>query len=91
MNGRGDWEIDKRISVIHLFATLGLAGSVFLWASGLTERVAKIEEQVIANERALAMSNARQDRAEMRLEGTLADIRRELVRINDKLDEKADR
>lgn len=40
------WHLDKRLNVTHLLATLGLAGSIMMWATGVETRFVAYGEQI---------------------------------------------
>lgn len=95
MNARGDWHIDKKVSVTHLLATLSLAASVTWWGMQLQERVARVEEREDALEQMVIQRTAtlegRLQRSEDRIAVMFATIDQKLTRIEDRLDRKADR
>lgn len=43
---RRAWHLDKTISVSHLLTTVAIAGSVFVWASKMEQRLSVLETRV---------------------------------------------
>ena len=74
---RRGWHLDKRFSISHAFTTLAIITGVMAWGSTLESRTAVIEKtSVIQN------VNTQQQ---------LTDIKSLLIRMDEKLDRKADR
>lgn len=44
-NRRG-WHLDKTVSVSHILTTLAIAGSVFVWASKMEQRIVVLETRL---------------------------------------------
>ena len=44
-NRRG-WHLDKTVSVSHILTTLAIAGSVFVWASKIEQRIVIVETRL---------------------------------------------
>lgn len=42
------WHVDKTLNIGHLLTTLVIAGSAFMYASGMDKRVAVLEEKTTA-------------------------------------------
>jgi len=76
--------IDKSVSVGHLV-------SICLLLCALVGGWLALHNRVVANEIRIQEISARQDRLDLRLANELADINRKLSRIEDRLDDKADR
>lgn len=45
------WHVDKTLNIGHLLTTLVIAGSAFMYASGMDKRVAVLEEKTTAQAR----------------------------------------
>ena len=78
------WHLDKRVSVGHIVTTTVVAVTFIVWLNNIDKRISVLEE--VAQQHA-----ERFDRNEQRWTAELANIRRLLERIDDKLDNKADR
>lgn len=83
MNGSG-WHLDRRVSVGHIVTTLMVAVGVVVWMQ-------RLEASALLNAQAVAQQAARIDRLEQRTERRFREIKELLVRIEQKLDRKADR
>lgn len=71
------WHLDKRLNVGHILTTLSIVLGAFVWGSTMEKRIALLEQ---AGE-----LKAEQYKADMSM------IRESLVRIEAKLDSKADK
>lgn len=78
------WHLRKEISVGHILTTLTVAGAAFIW-------MAELEKRVERNAVMVEAIGDRVTRAEDRTERQLERIHNTLVRIEAKLDEKADK
>lgn len=85
------WSLDKRFNIGHFLTTVVIAGMLFAWASNVSERVSVLEANDIYFENRLDRDaiRAREDFA--RLERGLSTLKEYLVRIEDKLNDKADK
>lgn len=81
---RQHWHLDKNISVGHLLTTLALAGSVLVWAMSMDTRVTVLEAE-------LAHSQKYDERMERDWRETMQKLESALIRIEAKLDGKADK
>jgi hypothetical protein len=77
------WHLDKKISLTHMFATVSAIGTLVIFGSNLTTRVALIEQAVgtfVVEQRTV---DTRQDveRSELRRQ-----MREDYGRIDEKLD-----
>lgn len=43
---RRGWHLDKTVSISHLMTTLTIAGSVFIWASKMEQRIVVLETRM---------------------------------------------
>lgn len=43
---RRGWHLDKTVSISHLITTLTIAGSVFVWASNMEQRIVVLETRM---------------------------------------------
>lgn len=46
MQDRRKWHVDKTLNIGHLLTTVVIAGSAFMYASGMDKRVAVLEEKM---------------------------------------------
>lgn len=83
-NRRRHWHLEKSISVGHIITTIAIAGSVLTWAMRMDSRVSVIETQ-------LHYSAEQQQRIEQYGREGLSEIKASLVRIEGKIDGKADK
>lgn len=84
------WGIDKRINISHIIATVILAGSLFAWANNVDNRMSVVEANLSHIEDRIDMDRTRANQDNRRTERSLTEIKAQLVRMEDKLDEKAD-
>jgi hypothetical protein len=83
-NRRRHWHLEKSISVGHIITTVAIAGSVLTWAMRMDTRVSVIETQI-------HYSAEQQKRIESTGREGLNEIKASLIRIESKLDGKADK
>ena len=78
------WHLEKTVSVGHIITTLTVAGSVLIWALHMDTRVSLLEA---------GQDNSKQAdvRIENNLERTVNRIEGSLIRIEAKIDNKADK
>lgn len=81
---KGQWHLEKSISIGHILTTVIIAGSVFTWAMKMNSRVTVLETHS-------AYSKATDERMDMERARNLAEVKAILIRIEDKLDQKADK
>lgn len=76
---KGNWHLDKTISVGHLVSTLVIAVSVFSWAMTLDKRV---------EQNSLAITHLKEQQAieQKRIQELRIEIKQDLRDINTKLD-----
>ena len=80
----GNWHLDKTLSLSHILTTLLMAGSIFYWANAMDKRVTVIETNSSHYDKdATAQAAAVRD--------NISEIKNALVRIEVKLDSKADK
>lgn len=81
MNG---WHLKKEVTIGHIFTSLTVTGSVLLWVFSLSSRV-----EVIATE----VNHIKGDmvKIEHRTSENLSEIKGSLIRIEEKIDRKADK
>ena len=84
-------ETDRKLNWATLVAILSLAGGMLLWANRISERVASLEERHSARAALVQRIDTSHDADILRLETRFAYIQEMLVRIDDKLDDKADK
>lgn len=78
------WHLDKTFSVSHLITTLAMASSIFVWAMKMDARVSVVESQQ-------TYTKENEGRIEAQMRDSLKEVSATLVRIEQKLDGKADR
>ena len=78
------WHLEKSISIGHIVTTIAIAGSVMAWAMSMDTRVSIVETQIkySANENQKSEANFREG---------VGEIKSALIRIEAKLDNKADK
>ena len=83
-NGTGKWHLEKSVSVGHIFTTIVIAGSVLAWAMKMDSRVSVLEND---------QWHAKQtdERIERLWREDMNDIKQSMLRIEAKLDGKADK
>ena len=80
----GGWHLDKRVSVGHIVTTITVA-------IGLAVFLLRLESRVDINSQAITYNTERINDAEQRMKDDMTDIKGSLVRIEAKLDSKADK
>lgn len=82
------WHLDKKISLTHMFATVSAIGTLVIFGSNLTTRVALIEQAISQYVNEQKNVDIRQDaeRIELRRQ-----MREDYGRIDDKLDRLIER
>lgn len=60
---RRGWHLDKTVSISHLLTTITIAGSVFIWASKMEQRIVVLETRMESSTR--AVSDAQRDVREL--------------------------
>lgn len=84
MQEESKWHIKKEFTVGHIVTTLSVAAGVLWWSSDVNNQITLLHrEDQILHERV----NDVRDEQRMALD----DIKRSLLRIEEKLDKKADR
>jgi len=78
------WHIDKTVNISHMLATLTVVTGLFWWGSD-------IEKQVALNAASISHGSTERHRIESQTRESLGRIENYLIRIEDKLDNKADR
>lgn len=78
------WQLDKRISISQIVTTLTVAAGLVWWIAQLNERVTVNEVRI----EQIHVDDARQREV---IATKFEDIKVSLLRIEDKLDDKADR
>lgn len=78
------WRFEKTVGIGHILTTLAIAASVFAWASSMDNRVTIVETKQANN-------ILRADRIERDVKEAMLDIKNALIRIEAKLDRKADK
>lgn len=73
------WHLDKTVSITHIISTLAIAGSVFVWASTL-------EQKVERNSQTIAFIMEQQKEERIKLETMRIELRQDFKSVNDKLD-----
>lgn len=81
---RKEWHLDKNVSLGHLITTLTFAASVMFWAMSMDTRVTVLERE-------LAHSQAADERMEKELKESLIEVKATLLRIELRMDAKADK
>lgn len=78
------WHLEKSVSIGHIIATVSIAGSVLLWAMKMDSRVSVLENEQI---------HARQtdERIERAWRDDMLELKAGILRIEVKLDRKADK
>lgn len=84
VSGDGNWHLDKRISVGHIITTGVVACALVTW-------LMQTEANVGLNAQAISHLERRIESSERRSETVNAEIKAALVRIESKLDRKADK
>ena len=78
------WHLEKTVSIGHIITTVAIAGSVLAWAMRMDSRMVVVETQITfaAHDRGKLESNYRE---------SVQEIKAGIVRIENKLDHKADK
>lgn len=78
------WHLEKTVSVGHIITTLTVAGSVMMWALHMDTRVSLLEA---------ALNGAKETdaRIEMQVKDGMSRVENTLIRIEQKIDSKADK
>lgn len=84
MEDQRNWHLDKNISVGHIFTTLTVACSLIVWLMHMDARVAVLEAENVHNLRFHTTM-------ETRVQDSLNKLDAALIRIEAKLDGKADK
>jgi len=83
MREDNNWELDKRISIAHVISTIVIAGSCFMWAMAMSERIKVLETRY--EQRTVERAREEQATKEIRLE-----LRQEMLSISSKIDKLRD-
>ena len=78
------WHLDKSLSISHLLTTILIASSVMVWAMKMDTRISIVEAKQ-------TVSKENQTRIEQQMHDNLGEIKESLIRIESKMDRKADR
>jgi ribose 1,5-bisphosphokinase PhnN len=78
------WHLEKSISIGHIITTIAIAGSVLTWAMRMDTRVSIVETQI-------HYSAEQQQRLESSGREGMNEIKAALIRIENKIDRKADK
>lgn len=78
------WHLEKTISIGHIITTIAIAGSVLTWAMRMDTRVSVVETQ-------LHHAAEQQQRFESNSRDGMNEIKAALIRIEQKIDNKADK
>lgn len=78
------WHLEKSISIGHIITTVAIAGSVLTWAMRMDTRVSVVETQV-------HYASTQQERLESNARDGVNEIKAALIRIEQKIDNKADK
>jgi hypothetical protein len=62
------WHLKKEIQVTHVFATLALVGSVFVYVQKIDQRLTIVETQLIAQREASVIQRAQLERMDAKLD-----------------------
>jgi cell division protein FtsB len=62
------WHLKKEIQVTHVFATLALVGSVFVYVSKVDQRLTIVETQLTAQREASVIQRAQLERMDAKLD-----------------------
>ena len=62
------WHLKKEIQITHVFATLALAGSVFVYVSKVDQRLTIVETQLTAQREASVIQRAQLERMDAKLD-----------------------
>lgn len=81
---KSGWHLNKNISIGHLITTFTVAASVMFWAMSMDTRVTVLERE-------LAHSQAADERMEKELKESLIEVKATLLRIEMRMDAKADK
>ena len=81
---RRHWHLDKSVSIGHIITTLAMVTSALVWAFGMDKRVAVLETELAHSQRA-------DERIEREWRDALLRFDAALIRIESKLDNKADK
>lgn len=84
VKGGNQWHLEKTVSIGHIITTLTVACSVIVWAMKMDSRIAVLENE---------QQHERSTRAQMSQDWKegMSDVKAYLVRIETKLDQKADK
>lgn len=82
------WHLDKKISLTHMFATVSAIGTLVIFGSNLTTRVALIEQALTSYINEQKNVDHRQDTERMELR---KQMREDYARIDNKLDRLIER
>lgn len=78
---RQGWHIDKSVSVSTMVAALVMGGSIFMWGSGVNQRMA-VHDTEIASVREQAKAAAEENsRVRVEIRGDLLEINRKIDRL----------
>ena len=80
----GGWHLDKKVSIGHIVTTIVVAASAFFYLSTLDKRISD-------NTAAISFNTERIRASEQRTQDDMRDIKGALIRIESKLDQKADK
>lgn len=84
MDTNNSWHLEKTVSVGHIITTLTVAGSVLIWALHMDTRVSLLE---LSRD----VGQANDARIETQVKEGLIEIKGTLIRIETKIDGKADK
>jgi len=62
------WHLKKEIQITHVFATLALVGSVFVYVSKVDQRLTIVETQLTAQREASVIQRAQLERMDAKLD-----------------------
>lgn len=78
------WHLEKTVSVGHIITTITIAGSVLLWVMKMDSRMSVMENE-------LSHSKQSYERVDREWRENMTDVKSYLIRIESKLDGKADK
>lgn len=78
---RRGWHIDKSISVSTIVAALVAGGSVFIWGSGVNQRLAVHDTEILSTREQLKTSADENSRARGEIRADLQEINRKIDRL----------
>jgi len=62
------WHLKKEIQITHVFATITLVGSVFVYVSKVDQRLTIVETQLVAQREASVIQRAQLERMDAKLD-----------------------